>query len=94
MRCRCSWNSSTAPRTRTCCGPLRAPCPSCPSANAAAPLEALLAREDLRREVRREAIIALGNLADPSDFPLLVRLAFRLNYFVRCRALDELLSIA
>jgi len=60
---------------------------------AAKPLEEIYADEKLQRQVRAYALVSLGQLADRSDFPLLMSMAFDINYFIRCPPLDEAITI-
>ncbi|MEM8882711.1 MAG: HEAT repeat domain-containing protein [Planctomycetota bacterium] len=63
------------------------------SANAAKPLIDVWHDKKMQRLVRAYALVSLGQLADDEDFPLLVRMGFNLNYFVRCEPLDEAITI-
>lgn len=60
---------------------------------AAKPLEEIYGDEKLQRQVRAYALVSLGQLADRADFPLLMSMAFDINYFIRCPPLDEALTI-
>jgi len=56
-------------------------------------LERLVRDGKLQRQCRAYALVALGRLADRDESPVLVRLAFDMNYFIRCNAVDELVTI-
>ena len=61
-----------------------------PSTRAAAPLRKLLKRGSIGWETRMFALRGLGVLADTDDYPVLTRLGFGLNYYIRCPPLDVL----
>ena len=63
------------------------------SESAAPPLEEIYNDKKVQRQARAYALVALGALCDPEDFPLLRSLAFDTNYFVRCDPLDEAVTI-
>ena len=39
------------------------------------------------------ALVALGSLGDPEEIPLLVRMAFDMNYMIRSDPIDEAITI-
>lgn len=63
------------------------------SPNAAKPLEEIYADEKMQRQIRAYALVSLGQLADRAAFPMLVTMAFDINYFIRCQPLDEAMTI-
>lgn len=58
-----------------------------PSVRAAAAVEEIYKDPGLQRQVRAQAVTALGTLADDADFPAISTLAFDTNYFIACDAL-------
>ena len=64
-----------------------------PSAKAVDPLVALYRDKGLQRQARAFAIVALGSLGDPERVPVLVRLAFDLNYMLRSDPVDHVVSL-
>ena len=63
------------------------------SASAAELLLEVYEDTKLQRQTRAYALVALGTLADTSDFPIFPSLAFDTNYFVRCDPLDVVVTI-
>jgi HEAT repeat protein len=63
------------------------------SEKAVEPLLALYQDKDLQRQARAFALVAIGALGDPEEMPLLVRLAFDLNYMIRSDPVDEAITI-
>jgi len=63
------------------------------SEKAVAPLMELYADKNLQRQARAFALVAIGALGDPEEVPLLVRLAFDLNYMLRSDPVDEAITI-
>jgi HEAT repeat protein len=57
------------------------------------PLVALYRDKNLQRQARAFALVAIGALGDPEEIPLLVRLAFDLNYMLRSDPVDEAITI-
>ncbi|HEX5138795.1 MAG TPA: HEAT repeat domain-containing protein [Planctomycetota bacterium] len=57
------------------------------------PLLALYRDKGLQRQARAFALVAVGALGDPEDVPLLVRLAFDLNYTIPSDPVDEAITI-
>jgi len=47
----------------------------------------------LQRQARAFALVSLGALGDPEDFPVLIRMAWDLNYLLRSDPVDEALTI-
>ncbi len=60
---------------------------------AAEPLLDLYRDKGLQRQARAFALVAVGALGDPEEVPLLVRLAFDLNYMLRSDPVDEAITI-
>jgi len=63
------------------------------SEKAVDPLVELYRDKDLQRQARAFALVAIGALGDPEEMPLLVRLAFDLNYMLRSDPVDEAITI-
>lgn len=63
------------------------------SEKAVEPLLELYRDKDLQRQARAFALVAIGALGDPEEMPLLVRLAFDLNYMLRSDPVDEAITI-
>ncbi len=63
------------------------------SEKAVEPLVDLYRDKDLQRQARAFALVAIGALGDPEEIPLLVRLAFDLNYMIRSDPVDEAITI-
>jgi HEAT repeat protein len=63
------------------------------SEKAVLPLLELYRDKDLQRQARAFALVAIGALGDPEEIPLLVRLAFDLNYMLRSDPVDEAITI-
>jgi HEAT repeat protein len=63
------------------------------SEKAADPLVELYRDKDLQRQARAFALVAIGALGDPAEIPLLVGLAFDLNYMLRSDPIDEAITI-
>jgi HEAT repeat protein len=63
------------------------------SEKAVDPLVELYSDKDLQRQARAFALVAIGALGDPEEMPLLVRLAFDLNYMLRSDPVDEAITI-
>jgi HEAT repeat protein len=57
------------------------------------PLLELYRDKGLQRQARAFALVAVGALGDPEEMPLLVRLAFDLNYMLRSDPVDEAITI-
>jgi HEAT repeat protein len=49
--------------------------------------------EKLQRQARAFALVAIGSLGDAERVPLLVRIAFDMNYMIRADAVDEAVTI-
>jgi HEAT repeat protein len=47
----------------------------------------------LQRQARAFALVSLGALGDPEDFPVLIRMAWDINYLLRSDPVDEALTI-
>ncbi len=63
------------------------------SEKAVEPLLDLYRDTSLQRQARAFALVAVGALGDPEEVPLLVRLAFDLNYMLRSDPVDEAITI-
>jgi HEAT repeat protein len=63
------------------------------SEKAVEPLLDLYRDKSLQRQARAFALVAIGALGDPEEMPLLVRLAFDLNYMLRSDPIDEAITI-
>jgi HEAT repeat protein len=63
------------------------------SEKAVEPLVELYRDKNLQRQARAFALVAIGALGDPEEIPLLVRLAFDLNYMLRSDPVDEAITI-
>jgi HEAT repeat protein len=57
------------------------------------PMLELYRDKGLQRQARAFALVAVGALGDPEEIPLLVRLAFDLNYMLRSDPVDEAITI-
>jgi HEAT repeat protein len=56
-------------------------------------LVALYKDKKLQRQARAFALVSLGALGDPEDFPVLIRMAWDINYLLRSDPVDEALTI-
>ena len=63
------------------------------SEKAATPLIDLFKDKHLQRQARAFALVAIGALGDPEPLPILVRMAFDLNYMIRSDPVDEAVTI-
>ncbi|MHC4549609.1 MAG: HEAT repeat domain-containing protein [Planctomycetota bacterium] len=63
------------------------------SPQAVDPLVKMYEDRKLQRQARAFALVSLGALGDPEDFPVLVRMAWDINYLLRSDPLDEALTI-
>jgi HEAT repeat protein len=63
------------------------------SEKAVEPLVELYRDKELQRQARAFALVAIGALGDPEEIPLLVRLAFDINYMIRSDPVDEAVTI-
>lgn len=57
------------------------------------PLVELYKNKNLQRQARAFALVALGALGDPEPLPILMRMAFGLNYMIRSDPVDEAVTI-
>ncbi|MCZ6574827.1 MAG: HEAT repeat domain-containing protein [Planctomycetota bacterium] len=64
-----------------------------PSEKAAEPLAKLCRDKQLQRQVRGFAVVALGALGDPEPLPILVRLAFYMNYMIPADPVDQVVTM-
>jgi HEAT repeat protein len=64
-----------------------------PNPDAAETLVKLYEDEKLQRQARAFALVAIGSLGDAERVPLLVRIAFDMNYMIRADAVDEAVTI-
>jgi HEAT repeat protein len=63
------------------------------SPRAVDPLVEMYRDTKLQRQARAFALVSLGALGDPEDFPVLVRMAWDINYLLRSDPVDEALTI-
>ncbi|MCZ6787290.1 MAG: HEAT repeat domain-containing protein [Planctomycetota bacterium] len=63
------------------------------SPRAVDPLVKVVENDKLQRQARAFALVALGSLGDPEEIPLLVRMAFDMNYMLRSDPFDEAITI-
>ena len=63
------------------------------SPRAVDPLVKIVENDKLQRQARAFALVALGSLGDPEEIPLLVRMAFDMNYMIRSDPIDEAITI-
>ncbi|MHC4137346.1 MAG: HEAT repeat domain-containing protein [Planctomycetota bacterium] len=64
-----------------------------PNAAAVEPLVRMYKDKSLQRQGRAFAVVALGALGDPERVPILVRLAFDMNYMLRSDPVDQVVSL-
>jgi len=57
------------------------------------PLVEMVGDKHLQRQARAFALVAIGALGDPEPLPILMRMAFGLNYIIRSDPVDEAITI-